>query len=303
MAFLEFKQQLFETKRKLDTEEKEKRQLRSRSFNLQQEIALLRNTDRMKNEEIRQLKGRLREIENQSWTNGSDWSLDHTENTDKKGKGREVWASRAIPAIGEYASQIGSHFSSVGRSNHQSKTSSWPTPSRAHTIATATAKPSSSRSLDSNIEDTDLRSLEVAMAMQQEFDKERVTMLEDQQFAQAIERRKFDCNICMDSFTDEAIALVDGCDHSSCRECMRGHVQSKIDERRYPIPCPFCVAGSDDKAGVKSRIGVISPMLVETIGVTPELFNIYTELQMAEHSIMIDCRGCLYISQRAPEEY
>ncbi|KAG8787357.1 hypothetical protein FRC12_015643 [Ceratobasidium sp. 428] len=303
MAFLELKQQLFETKRKLDTEEKEKRQLRSRSFNLQQEIALLRNTDRMKNEEIRQLKGQLRETENQPWTNCSDWSWDHAEKPDKKGKGREVQVSRAIPVIGEYMSQIGSHFGGAGRSNHQPKTSSRPAPSRARTIAATTAGPSSPRSPDDDIEDTDLRSLEVAMAMQQEFDKERVTLLEDQQFAQAIERRKFDCNICMDSFTDEAIALVDGCDHSSCRECMRGHVQSKIDERRYPIPCPFCVAGSDDKSGVKSRIGVISPMLVETIGVTPELFNIYTELQMAEHSIMIDCRGCLYISQRAPEEH
>ncbi|CAE6494914.1 unnamed protein product [Rhizoctonia solani] len=72
---------------------------------------------------------------------------------------------------------------------------------------------------------------------------------------------------------------------------MRGNIQSKIEERKYPIPCPLCVAGLDGNNEQK-EVGTIPAWVVETIGISPELFNIYTEMQLAEHSITIECRGC-----------
>ncbi|KAG9081932.1 hypothetical protein FRC07_014371, partial [Ceratobasidium sp. 392] len=294
MTFLELKQQLSDTKRKLEAEEDEKRQLRSRIFNLQQEVVLLKNTERRKQEEIHQLKGRLGETKNppRPMPSNWDWDRSYSGKRDTKGKGRETQGPQTSLTTNGRESPVSITFDDVDWPRFPPKTSNRPTSSRAHTISTATVGPSSSRARDINIEDGDVtRSLEVAMALQREYDQEQMAMLEDQHLAQTIERRKFDCGICMDTFTDEAIALVDGCDHSCCRECMRSHVQSKIDERRYPISCPFCVVGSENKSGGRVNVGVISPTLVETIGVTPEQFNIYTELQMAEHSIMIDCRG------------
>jgi len=32
------------------------------------------------------------------------------------------------------------------------------------------------------------------------------------------------------------------CDHPLCRECVRGHICSKIDEHRFPVFCPVCMA-------------------------------------------------------------
>ncbi|KAG8744095.1 hypothetical protein FRC10_010776 [Ceratobasidium sp. 414] len=304
MTLLELKQQLSEAKRKLAVEEKEKRQSQTLVFNLQQEVALLNNTERKHQKEIRQLKDQLKGAADRPQARDSDWNWGHPGKRDPKGKGRESQGTRTSSTHG-YGGKSNSFLDDDDLPKYQPRTrSNFSISSRARTLPTVTPGPSDSRTLDDNAEDADMkRSFEVALAMQQEFDRERVALLEDQTFALAVERPKFDCGICLDSFTDEAIAFVDECDHSCCRECMRSHVQSKIEERRYPIPCPFCVAGSDDKSGVKATGGVmlrkeptvISSMLVETIGVTPELFNTYTELQMAEHSIMIDCRGCLCI--------
>ncbi|CAE6410625.1 unnamed protein product [Rhizoctonia solani] len=141
-------------------------------------------------------------------------------------------------------------------------------------------------------EEENARSLELALRLQREFDDETAKVSMGESLAKSMERATFDCGICMDTFTDEAIARIDGCGHSCCRDCMRSSIQSKIEERRYPIPCPFCMAGSDDNDSQRRGAGTISPWIVETIGISSELFNVYTELQLAEHSIMVDCRGC-----------
>ncbi|KAH7310392.1 hypothetical protein B0J17DRAFT_585986, partial [Rhizoctonia solani] len=131
------------------------------------------------------------------------------------------------------------------------------------------------------------RSIELAFRLQQQFDDETIQLSLTEALARSMEQPQFECRICMETCSDEDIAWVDGCEHSCCRDCMRGNIQSKIEERRYPIPCPFCVAGPD----------AIPPWVVETIGISPELFNIYTEMQLAQHSIMIDCRGSVFVDR------
>ncbi|KAG9081120.1 hypothetical protein FRC06_005810, partial [Ceratobasidium sp. 370] len=211
MTLLELKQQLSETKRKLAAEEKEKRQSRTLVFNLQQEVALLNNTERKHQKEIHQLQDQLNEAANRPQTKDSGWNWGHFEERDPKGKRREGQGTRTNSTHG-YEGKSNSFFDDQDLPKYQPRTrSNFSISSRARTLPTGTPGPSNSRTLDDNADDADTkRSLEVALAMQQEFDRERVALLEDQTFAQAIERPKFDCGICLDSFTDEAIAFVDG---------------------------------------------------------------------------------------------
>ncbi|CAE6468717.1 unnamed protein product [Rhizoctonia solani] len=143
----------------------------------------------------------------------------------------------------------------------------------------------------------DARSLELALSLQKQFDDETIEFSMAESLARSLDQPKFSCEICMEILPDEAIARIDGCGHSCCRDCLRGEIQTKIEGRRYPILCPFCVASADDDDdGQGRRVGIIPAWIVETIGISPELFEIYTDLQLAEHSIMIDCRGCWFTS-------
>lgn len=261
MALLSLKQRLTQAEQKLEAEVTEKKQLRSRIFDLQQEVAWLNNTERKKKDEIARLKAQLdgNSRHNQAKTSAWSWSRD-SEKKDTKGKGREGRHDQFSHAESNGSRQR--DFSSSVNGNEWPRPRSPPPripPKRSYTTSTtlnATPGPSNSWNDQKDAQDDDMmRSLEMAMAMQRAFDEERMAVLEDQSLARAAERPKFDCAICMESFTDEAIALVDPCDHSCCRECMRTHVQSKIEERRYPIPCPFCVANSDATVQPKAGAG------------------------------------------------
>lgn len=61
----------------------------------------------------------------------------------------------------------------------------------------------------------------------------------------------YKCHICLEEprlDSGRAIRLPK-CNHIMCRECLRMNVQSDLDQRRYPIRCPDCIAeqkSSDD---------------------------------------------------------
>ncbi|KAJ8582710.1 hypothetical protein M405DRAFT_547609 [Rhizopogon salebrosus TDB-379] len=58
----------------------------------------------------------------------------------------------------------------------------------------------------------------------------------------------FTCAICMEEQpVDNAVEL--DCSHPMCRDCVRGHICSKIEEHRFPVLCPVCVAEQDDPPG------------------------------------------------------
>jgi len=52
----------------------------------------------------------------------------------------------------------------------------------------------------------------------------------------------FECCICMDEMPVDSIARIDSCGHTFCRDCLRGHVKARLEERRFPILCPTCTA-------------------------------------------------------------
>ncbi|KIJ14014.1 hypothetical protein PAXINDRAFT_13135 [Paxillus involutus ATCC 200175] len=97
----------------------------------------------------------------------------------------------------------------------------------------------------------------------------------------------FHCGIYFEEQPEDDAATVDDCSHTMCRSCLRDFVCSKIQEHRLPILCPICTAV--DK---KPKPAVISRFLVEQISITEEQFQVWTEMDLAEVSVFIQCREC-----------
>jgi len=53
----------------------------------------------------------------------------------------------------------------------------------------------------------------------------------------------FVCRICLDMPPDDSICL-EPCKHGFYKGCIKGHIDSKLDEQKFPIVCPVCVTGS-----------------------------------------------------------
>ena len=59
-----------------------------------------------------------------------------------------------------------------------------------------------------------------------------------------------DCLICTEPLTREETVSVEGCGHTTCKDCLCQHITSRLGEKVWPILCPICVAerGSQRKA-------------------------------------------------------
>jgi len=99
----------------------------------------------------------------------------------------------------------------------------------------------------------------------------------------------FECGICMEEMLDDSIACPEPCGHAFCRECLRGHVTTRLGERRFPILCPTCTAG---KGKGKEAAGEISQSLALDLGITDEQYRVWAEIEMAPFSVPVYCRVC-----------
>jgi hypothetical protein len=114
----------------------------------------------------------------------------------------------------------------------------------------------------------------------------------------------FECAICMDQIPADTIPRIDSCRHAFCRECLRGHVTARLDERRYPIFCPTCTAAPTKGKG-KGKVGgtcvaremccfdsflEVSLALAQNLGLTDSQYNIWIEMELAPFSILLHCR-------------
>lgn len=61
-----------------------------------------------------------------------------------------------------------------------------------------------------------------------------------------------ECCICFESYGPSDMARLPECDHVFCRECLIGHVRSKLSDMVFPIYCPLCIldSGLEDPTGV-----------------------------------------------------
>ncbi|KAF8465621.1 hypothetical protein DFH94DRAFT_698777 [Russula ochroleuca] len=127
-----------------------------------------------------------------------------------------------------------------------------------------------------------------AMRLQHEFDNEdRALSAQRAQLAKSTQRL-FECGICLEEMPDDSIARPDPCGHTFCRECLRGHVSSRLNEHRFPVLCPTCTA---DKCKGKGTAGEVSQSLALSLGLTDEQYSIWTEMEMVAFSILLYCRN------------
>jgi hypothetical protein len=90
--------------------------------------------------------------------------------------------------------------------------------------------------------DSDRQSTEAAAQRQRQFDEEdRLLRAQRAELANHTQPH-FQCGVCLEEEPEDYVARIDPCGHCFCRDCIRGYVGSKLDENRYPILCPVCMA-------------------------------------------------------------
>jgi Ring finger domain len=74
----------------------------------------------------------------------------------------------------------------------------------------------------------------------------------------------FPCSICLEEELYDDAVIIQACGHMFGRECMRNYILAKLDERRFPIPCPCC---SVDETGVtQGSTSAFSPHSYSFVG-------------------------------------
>jgi hypothetical protein len=119
-------------------------------------------------------------------------------------------------------------------------------------------------------------------------------------------RLSFECGICMEEMPEDSIARPDPCEHAFCRECLREHVTARLDEHRFPILCPTCIAGKGKGKGAAGgtcyELTVnlvtiscyvcleVSRCLALDLGLNNVQYSIWTEMEMAPFSVLLCCQ-------------
>ncbi|KIJ14058.1 hypothetical protein PAXINDRAFT_13174, partial [Paxillus involutus ATCC 200175] len=127
--------------------------------------------------------------------------------------------------------------------------------------------------------------LEFARSLQANFDAEDIERQYQTDQLLRTAQRRYHCGICLDDFPEDDAVHIDSCGHDICRDCARGHVCTKIDERRFPVLCPVCMADHTNP-----NPGTVSGLLVQLLGVSEEQYKTWEEMEMAQFSILVNCR-------------
>ncbi|KAI5122455.1 hypothetical protein M0805_008766 [Coniferiporia weirii] len=130
--------------------------------------------------------------------------------------------------------------------------------------------------------------MDIVLRMQLEYQDEDAALRAQMQLLQSTSvQETFECSICLDKLPLDCVAHVDICGHTFCRECLRQYISSKLDEHKFPTACPCCSTQDESE-----RTGKITETLIQQIGISDKSYSIYTELQMAEFSIQLQCKKC-----------
>lgn len=98
------------------------------------------------------------------------------------------------------------------------------------------------------------------MRLLREFDEEARALSALRGEFSASAKQLLECSICMDKMPADSFARIDTCGHTFCRECLCGHVTARLEEHRFPIPCPTCTADrgkGKNKAGGTFRLQMV----------------------------------------------
>jgi len=113
-----------------------------------------------------------------------------------------------------------------------------------------------------------------------------------------------DCLICTEPLTREETVSVEGCGHTTCKDCLRQHITSRLGERVWPILCPICVAerGSQRKAQgmvahsthvvqghILKYFTVITRLLVDELALPPLVLSQWTDFELSQFVVPVAC--------------
>ena len=87
----------------------------------------------------------------------------------------------------------------------------------------------------------------ILMELQRQFDDEDHRLRNEREALTSVQPSTFTCSVCTDEHSEEFVARVQGCGHGFCRDCLKQYTASKLDEHRFPIMCPNCVADNTGK--------------------------------------------------------
>jgi hypothetical protein len=124
------------------------------------------------------------------------------------------------------------------------------------------------------------------------------TQLQDLRTSQSV---TFQCGICMETYPIDNVCTIDE-RHNFCRGCLKENINIHLQEHRFPIFCPLCVA---DKA-VEPRCMhnfpfiaayfdpftsiAITRIQAEQLGLSQAQAELWIELELAKFSLMLPCR-------------
>ncbi|KDQ58690.1 hypothetical protein JAAARDRAFT_34527 [Jaapia argillacea MUCL 33604] len=144
--------------------------------------------------------------------------------------------------------------------------------------------------LQVELQDAVSRDSVYAATLQRQYESEHIGLQQQQKSLLETVPSTFDCGICLDKCPEEDVATFQNCSHLFCRDCERGYIRSKLEDGRFPIFCPTCMAANDKNPA--GEHGVITEDLVQQIGLTEKEYAKFEEYQLAEFSVILHCRRC-----------
>lgn len=139
-----------------------------------------------------------------------------------------------------------------------------------------------------------LRDASMAARLQREFEEEDLRIISEQRDLMQLVQATFECEICFEETPEDDLAQIPKCEHSFCRECLRGHIVSRVNDHRYPIMCPSCTASKNGEPSV------ITDDMVREIGIPEKVYTTLEEMSLASFSVLLHCRQCestLYVAR------
>jgi hypothetical protein len=87
----------------------------------------------------------------------------------------------------------------------------------------------------------------VLKELQREFDDEDSRLRTEREALANAQPLTFTCAVCKEELPEDFVARVPDCGHGFCRECLKTYAVSKLEEHRFPILCPSCIADTTGK--------------------------------------------------------
>ena len=129
--------------------------------------------------------------------------------------------------------------------------------------------------------------------------------MEEARPSMASQRLAF-CSICQDFSPVEQSTILPPCGHTFCQECVKQHICAQLQENRFPINCPDCVADPATQETSSERLVFLIRLDITTFVplVAPEISYVqaetmltdaqkekWWELEIAPFAVKVRCPG------------